>query len=439
MITVITNHARFTLKQAMESEEVRDFMYDTYDRSNIRDAKKFLMNSIDEALENQMYENCPDDSTFITYWMNLMRLVGSVSVNRFDKIKNRLKGRSVNQYLGQDISLLCSDFLSDWKELHGGSMYDYNLTMNMVNIIMEAGTEDFRYELRGLKKNLDNKLLETRYKPYEETHQELVKEELDVQSVLKKCKEEYRNLLDDGKWPVAAHVKDNRNLNRGYGTANMAERNKLTKLLAHALEQIQGPSVRDKSNDKCKECGQLGHWARDCPHPRDKGRAPFNSPLRKGQRVPVRNGQPKRGMKRSKFPPPRSGESETRTGPNGKTYYWCAKCRNWAISHGTSQHKSKEELQGQVSTAHNVLAGINMSEQPSAFRVHYKPGKERSANNQTQALIDVILGVTAVITTNLLTKITLLGLIVWMHIAPIRLRSIRTNPWIYDGVQSWSP
>jgi len=202
--------------------------------------------------------------------------------------------------------------------------------------------------------------------------------------------------LDDGKWPATAHVKDNRNLNRGYGTANMAERNKLTKLLAHALKQIQGPSVRDKSNDKCKECGQLGHWARDCPRPRDKGRAPFNSPLRKGQRVPVRNGQPKRGMKRSKFPPPRSGESKTRTGPNGKTYYW-----------------------------------------PSAFRVHYKPGKVKSANNQTQALIDVILGVTAVITTNLLTKVTLLGLIVWMHIEPIRLRWIRTNPWIHDGVQSY--
>ena len=84
-----------------------------------------------------------------------------------------------------------------------------------------------------------------------------------------------------------------------------------------------------------------------------------------------------------------------------------------------------------------MLARINMSEQPSAFRVHYKPGKVKSANNQTQALIDVILGVTAVITTNLLTKVTLLGLIVWMHIEPIRLRWIRTNPWIHDGVQSY--
>ena len=38
----------------MESKEIRDFMYDMYDKSNIRDAKKFLLNSIDKLLENQM-------------------------------------------------------------------------------------------------------------------------------------------------------------------------------------------------------------------------------------------------------------------------------------------------------------------------------------------------------------------------------------------------
>jgi len=58
-------------------------------------------------------------------------------------------------------------------------------------------------------------------------------------------------------------------------------------------------------------------------------------------------------------------------------------------------------------------------------------------NNGKQTLIDVILGATAVITLDLLTKITLLGLIVWMHMEPIRLRSIRTNPWIYQEVKSY--
>ena len=118
MISVIPNHARYTLEQTTNLEKIQSTKYDTYDQANIRDAKKFLLNSIDESLENQMYENCPDDDTFISYWMNLMRLVGSISIDRFDKIKNRIKARNINQYPGQDISLMCSDFLSDWKELH---------------------------------------------------------------------------------------------------------------------------------------------------------------------------------------------------------------------------------------------------------------------------------------------------------------------------------
>lgn len=433
MISVVPNHARFTLKQTTQVEAVQFLMYDTYDWANIRDAKKFLLNSIDESLENQMYENCPDDDTFISYWMNLMQIVGSISVDRFDKIKNRIKTRSVNQYSGQDITLMCSDFLSDWKELHGASMYDNNLTMNMLKQIMEAGTEDFRFELRGLKKNLDKKLLEIRYKPYEEAHQELVKEELDVQSVLKKCKEEYRNLLDDGKWPAAAHVKDTRGLNRGYGTANVAERNKLTNMLAHALEQIQGPGVRDKSNDKCKECGQLGHWARDCPKKRDQGRAPFNSPLRKGQRAPNRWNNSKKNVRKPKFPPPKPGESETKTGQNGKTYHWCAKCRNWTISHGTSQHKSKEELQGTPRAVNNVMARVNIAHQPSAFSVTYQPGEEKKeeswfGNTMIKIptnLIHVFLIGVLLVPTDLSMKIAMTFAVTWSMIKGNPLTKIK--------------
>ena len=98
MIWVVPNHARFTLRQTIEMEAIQFIMYFLYDEAYIRDTKMFLLNSIVESLENQMYKNCPDNDAFISYWMNLMRMVGSISVKRFDKVKNCIKARSINQY-----------------------------------------------------------------------------------------------------------------------------------------------------------------------------------------------------------------------------------------------------------------------------------------------------------------------------------------------------
>ena len=74
---------------------------------------------------------------FITYWLNLMRIVRSVSI-RFDKIKDKIKLRHIKEY-------------------HGAGLYDQNLTMKMLNNLMEAGgttNKDFRHPLRNLKAKL---------------------------------------------------------------------------------------------------------------------------------------------------------------------------------------------------------------------------------------------------------------------------------------------
>ena len=87
MVSIISNHARYTLKEAKQQEKNQLTKYDLYDHANERDAKKFLMESIDEDLETQLYENCQKTDSFIVHWMNLMLLVGSISIDRFDRIK----------------------------------------------------------------------------------------------------------------------------------------------------------------------------------------------------------------------------------------------------------------------------------------------------------------------------------------------------------------
>jgi hypothetical protein len=128
-------------------------------------------------------------------------------------------------------------------------MYDHGLTLNMLKTIMESGNEDFRYGLCSLKEKLNKKLLDIQHLSYDEAHKKMVEEELDVQSVLKRCKQEYRILLDDGKWPAASHARGSKAIGRSYGSINKAAVDQLNQLLANALQRNPGAAVggRDKS------------------------------------------------------------------------------------------------------------------------------------------------------------------------------------------------
>ena len=65
--------------------------YDKYDHENVCNARRFLLNSVSEDLETQLYEACVETDSFIKYWLNLAHIVKSVSINRFDKVKDRIK------------------------------------------------------------------------------------------------------------------------------------------------------------------------------------------------------------------------------------------------------------------------------------------------------------------------------------------------------------
>ena len=52
---------------------------------------------------------------------------------------------------------------------------------------VSGDVNDFRHPLRKLKAKLNNKLLKFRQQGYYEAHDELVKDELDVQSLLSHC------------------------------------------------------------------------------------------------------------------------------------------------------------------------------------------------------------------------------------------------------------
>lgn len=357
VVSVLTEHARFTLKEGCEAgNDYNKMQYDEYDLENIRDARKFLLNSVDEHLKTQLYQNCKDEDSFVAVWFNLIHLVRSVSINRFDKIKERIKERQISQYSGENIEELVTDYIADWQELHDAGLYDHNLTMTMLNKLLEAGgenNEDFCHPLRSTKTELNKKLLEIRHKNYFDAHADLVAANLDVLSVTKLVKNQYRELLDDGKWPAAAHAKDSKAVNRNYGSVNMVK--EIRKVVASLVQNT--PSGRDKSGDECNNCGDKGHWARDCP--KKKGTCGPNSRNKSLRNNPGKGGPRRGGVNRI---PPKDGESEIKF-IDGKKSYWCAKCRRWTLSHGTDGHVAKEQMK------HAKIGMARLDLHPSAYGV----------------------------------------------------------------------
>ena len=198
MISVVTDHGRFNTKKAVQqANALCEKEFDSYDHNNQLDAQKFLYNSLSVDLKKQLMETTSKTDCFAAIWMELMGIINSVSISRFDSIKKRFKERSIASYSGENVEAISSDYLADYEDLHSAGMYDHNFTRNMLTAIMKAGgnSEDFRSRLRATQDKLESHISETRYLGYQARHEHMVKEELDVQSILNLAKAKYCVLL----------------------------------------------------------------------------------------------------------------------------------------------------------------------------------------------------------------------------------------------------
>ena len=362
VVSVIEEHGLFTLKEGCKAgNESKARHFDSYSLENDQDAKEFLMKSVDEDLETELYNDTDDDDSFVALWFSLIHVVRSVSISRYDKVKDRVKCRTLNEYAGENIELISKDFTDDYKELQGARMYDHNLTMNMLETIMKAGgtaNKDFRHPLRRIKDKLETKLLEVRHMGYTKAQQTMARDKLDVKSVLKACKEEYRKCYNNDKWPAAAHVQDSKAMNRNFGQAT-----------ANALMQLTNSQSKDTPN-KGRRSGAKQY--------NSGNKSSRNNPNRDRLR---RNGSSGRGLT-PLTTPPKPGKSKTKDFGDQKRW-WCKTCKRWTILHSTDGHKTKEQLKAKAQ-AKAKMARVSFDSHPSAFKAVY------TGKSQMEAIVDQV-------------------------------------------------
>ena len=395
VVSVIDHHARFEVKSGVTkaNELVTNLTWDSYDLDNIRDAKEFLLNCISEDLEKQLYEVCDEQDSFAAYWLQLIHIIKSVSIDRFDKIKDRIKARKLSDYPGENIKIMASAYLTDWQELHGAGLYDQNLTMTMLNAILLAASgseeaETFCYPLRDIKDKLNTKLLQVRHMDYSTAHQAMATDDLDVRTVLEAAKDQYREMYDGGKWPAAAHAKDSKAMNRNYGNANAAIAPKGS---SKDLENMMFALVQNMNNKSSNKSGPK----RSSYRQGKKDGKQFNS-----QDKSARNNPRKNGSKKPIHPPPGPGESEIKV-IDGVKRYFCKKCDRWTLSHTTEQHVPKEELKKRKDASAG-MARVKFDLHPAAYKV-CKPVSKSNNGYSLPTVLPMMLALSMISNGKLLT------------------------------------
>ena len=363
MLNVVTYHSRFTLDNGRTAEATLfASSYDSYDKSNAKCAKKYLLDSLDKALATQVRQRITDSDLFATVWLQMVQSVTSVSIERFDDTKRTLKARRPQSYSGQNIIALSTDFLDDAVQLETAGVYDHNLTLAMVKSFLTAGGDDnesFRFPLRVLKTKLDEALLHIRFMAKKDADAHIITEKLTFRDICRIAESEYKLQKDRGEWPPARNTKDGKAPPRGYGAINNMEAatgDPPTLTRAEVLNLIaQGQKNRNDNNkgngNGCFNCGDPDHYARNCP--KRKAYRPANS--KKQSR-----GSPWKKQK------PKAGEPET-VHKHGKTFHWCETCGRWTASHGTKDHKGKKGNDGEKHGKDNGANEANLAAIPHPY------------------------------------------------------------------------
>eukprot|EP00550_Attheya_septentrionalis_P010110 CAMPEP_0198300780 /NCGR_PEP_ID=MMETSP1449-20131203/49466_1 /TAXON_ID=420275 /ORGANISM="Attheya septentrionalis, Strain CCMP2084" /LENGTH=427 /DNA_ID=CAMNT_0044002693 /DNA_START=230 /DNA_END=1510 /DNA_ORIENTATION=+ len=286
MTDVVKSFSRYTILTGIAASKLLSPKFDKYDRLNDAASKTYLLDSLDTSILEDMMHTIEPDDTFAIVWLRVIEVVQSMSIERFNEIKERIKKRHPKQYPGEDVAALTKDLMQDAKELTIAGQYDHNLTLTILELLLLAGgssgTEDYTFPLRSLKIKLDAALLMIAYKTKQDANKYMETEKLTYKAVCGEAVTLYRKFLGRGQWHPARSVVDHRTPPRNYGAnvarvtpsppilcGNVNDSSPLTKAQVLTLiHQSTGTRSAQGSTEKpgvCHNCNKPGHWRNQCP------------------------------------------------------------------------------------------------------------------------------------------------------------------------------
>ena len=344
MLNIVDSHARFTEEYVRSQAEKYEKKYDEYDKANSVAAREALYNSVNESIAIELEGLLEEGDGFMVAWITLVREIQSLSSDRFDGLKERIRNIKATDYPQQNIKQMSEAYEEAAKELVSAGQYDHNLTKCMINGFIAAGgdnNEDWKAPLRLIKEDLDKALVKLGFHRTKEDESQFMKrEKLTYKYICRDVRSRYKKKVESKEWPPGMTPTDNRRLPRQYTAA------------ALAMNMSSKPREVNKKII-CYHCGKPGHIKSNCPLLKNSNK--FES---SDGRTKTKTEKQQRTSWR--YTAPKAGEAETIT-RDKKTFYWCAKCGRWTTTHSTETHTGKSKNNAKNKTKSKTKLEANLA------------------------------------------------------------------------------
>ena len=336
MLSVISSYTKFiddvedTVERALKLSSEH---YDEFDLENSKAGATYLINSLDPEFKSyikiMMVAN--EEHNFICVWVRILSKVLSNSSKSVEQTKARIRSLLPSSFEKEDISKWHKSLIVQIESLQSSNSYDQSLTEAILeNAAQHCSVKDgFNFFIYQLLHKLKPVLKRVKHNhDLIAQEREMVRHQLDIKTILRCVVGRYTELKSDGNWPPAKLPTDRHALRQKGAYLAITDQSvvkDIAKEVAANLALSQNPT-KPKKKGSCHNCGDPDHWANECPHPLKRKDGLRGKKLKPSYRKP--------GWVRT---PPTQGGKETRKWGQ-TTYYWCAKCRSWNLTHSTAEH-----------------------------------------------------------------------------------------------------
>ena len=270
MVSIVQYYSQYSLKTTKEHYKVAKAKFDCYDVNNNVAARDFLLDSLELKLHDMVSEKLKDDDGFLVTWLQLIKSIQMTNIEHYKTLKEQVKACHPSQFPGQNVTTLASTFCAYAHELDNAYANDHKLTLNMLETFLLArgnDNEDYRMDLRIMKKELKNELKIVHHMGYNEAKEHMMKQDLTYKSICEVTENAYGEQPNRGKWPPAQNIRHDSAAPPASFQAIAPTDRMYTSAEINALFQTKmGTQPTGPKSGNCNRCGKPGHWARECPN-----------------------------------------------------------------------------------------------------------------------------------------------------------------------------
>jgi hypothetical protein len=318
MVDVLSVYPRLNQESMLDESRYCFPKFDSYDKSNDVQARKFLLASLDIKLEKLITNKSSPTDTFVDVFFTLLEEERPQTVDRSQAIIDRVKGMSPTDFPNQNISLYVSTVKPLLEDLEIGRVWDAVNNNHLCRVLANCGGEN-NYEYSGpLFILLNNIASESRLITHLSNQQKaahMTKKKLGWRDILKLAETQYKAQTVETRvrWPPACHAHDSKAAPQHFGSAHLTQ-----------YAQARNGRGSQKGQKNYRNGGKSTNKTHGKPDGSNGKNPKFIPPDSSATPIKHVNGKP-----------------VYEKVINGKTMQWCGKCKRYSTTHNTGTHTGK--------------------------------------------------------------------------------------------------